>query len=71
MTAEIDKDDIPKPDDNDEFSDKSGTIKLSPVIDIINVVTNTNDEIGRRMTTEEIPIDELANTIASELSHMQ
>ena len=71
MTAEIDKDDIPKPDDNDEFSDKSGTIKLSPVIDIINVVTNTNDEIERRMTTEEIPIDELANTIASGLSHIQ
>ena len=72
MTAEIDNDDIPEPDDRSLSSDKNGNGTLSSAIDIINLVTNTaEDEIARRMLSEEIPIDELAETITSELSHVQ
>ena len=74
MTAEIDNDDIPKPDDGDRSpskSDNTNTV-ISSAIDIINLVTNTaEDEVARRMMADEIPVNELAETITSELSHVQ
>ena len=74
MTVEIDNDDIPKPEDGDDSPSKSSNTNtmISTAIDIINVVTNTaEEEITRRMMAEEIPVDELAETIKSELSHVQ
>jgi len=72
MIAEIDKDDIPEPDDSNNSSGENGGITLTAAMEIINVVTDTTEnEIARRMTDEEIPINELAETITSELNHVQ
>ena len=72
MTAEIDNDNIPKPKDGNRSPSKSSNTMVSTAIDIINVVTNSaEEEITRRTITEEIPVDELAETITSELSHVQ
>ena len=72
MTAEIDNDDIPEPEDGDHSPSKNTNTIISTAIDIINVVTNTaEEEVTRRMIAEEIPADKLAETITSELSHVQ
>ena len=68
MTAEIDNDDIPKPKDSNHSPNMNANTMLSTAINIINVVIGTTkDEVARRMLADEIPRDELAETITSEL----
>ena len=62
MTAEIDNDNIPKPEDGDRSPSKSSNTMVSTAIDI-NVVTNTaGEEVTKQMMAEEIPVDKLTET---------
>lgn len=72
MTAEVDNDDIPKPDESHRSAGGGdGGITLSSAIDIINLMT-TDGETTRRMNmiTEGVAEDKLAKTVTSELSHV-
>ena len=70
MTAEVDNDDIAKPDDSHRSpggGDSSFT--LSSAIDIINFMTTEGETTRRKnMLTEGIAADKLAKTATSELS---
>ena len=72
MTAEIDDDDIPEPDDRSSSSDKKDGVTLSTAIGIVNLVTDTvENKVTGHMFGDEIPAGKLAETVTAELSHVQ